>query len=64
MSESIEPPTPAQASTRRARRIPIIWVIPLIAIAIGAWLAWDTVSRRGPTITTSFVSAEGPQARN
>jgi len=62
MSESIEPPTPAQASTRRARRIPIIWVIPLIAIAIGAWLAWDTMSKRGPTITISFVSAEGLQA--
>ena len=54
MSDIIEPPNePApgeppprephpQATTRRARRIPIIWIIPLVAVAIGACLAWDT----------------------
>jgi paraquat-inducible protein B len=40
----------------------VIWAIPLLAIAIGGWLAWDTLSKRGPTITISFVSAEGLQA--
>lgn len=68
MSEIIEPPKEPphpdgpvhpQASTRRARRIPIIWVIPLVAVAIGAWLAWDTLSKKGPKITVSFESAEG-----
>jgi paraquat-inducible protein B len=39
-----------------------MWLIPLLAIAIGAWLAWDTLSKRGPTITLSFESAEGLQA--
>jgi paraquat-inducible protein B len=34
-------------------------VIPLAAIAIGAWLAWDTYSKRGPVITVSFETAEG-----
>ncbi len=47
------------ALMRRRRRIPIIWIIPVLAIAIGAWLAWDTVSSQGPTITIQFQSAEG-----
>ena len=42
--------------------MPVIWVIPLVAIAIGAWLAWDTLSKEGPTITVIFESAEGLQA--
>src|SRR5215467_6938918 len=37
-------------------------MIPVVAIAIGAWLAWDTISKRGPTITISFETAEGLQA--
>lgn len=53
---------PATASVRRSRRVSVIWIIPAIAILIGIWLAWDTLSREGPTITISFVSAEGLQA--
>jgi paraquat-inducible protein B len=37
-------------------------VIPLVAIAIGAWLAWDTWSKEGPTIRISFDTGEGLQA--
>jgi paraquat-inducible protein B len=51
-----------RARTRRSRRISIIWVIPLVAVAIGAWLAWDTLSKEGPTIRISFDTAEGLQA--
>src|SRR5438552_4494447 len=51
-----------RATTRRSRRISIIWVIPLVAVAIGAWLAWDTLSKEGPTIKISFDSGEGLQA--
>ena len=39
-----------------------MWLIPLVAIAIGGWLAWDTLSKEGPTITLSFETAEGLQA--
>jgi paraquat-inducible protein B len=51
-----------QATTRRSRRFSIIWIIPLVAVAIGAWLAWDTLSKEGPTIKISFESGEGLQA--
>ena len=62
MSDSVPPPNIAHASVRRTRRVSAMWVIPLIAIAIGGWLAWDTLSKRGPTITLSFEDAEGLQA--
>lgn len=39
-----------------------MWLIPLLAVAVGGWLAWDTLSKRGPTITLSFEDAEGLQA--
>ena len=52
----------ARASTRRSRRPSVIWLLPVVAVAIGAWLAWDTLSREGPTITISFETAEGLQA--
>jgi paraquat-inducible protein B len=61
MTNISEPPVLAQATTRRSRRLSVIWVIPLVAVAIGAWLAWDTLSKEGPTITVTFDSAEGLQ---
>jgi paraquat-inducible protein B len=51
-----------QAATRRSRRLSIIWIVPLVAVAIGAWLAWDTLSKEGPTIKITFESGEGLQA--
>src|SRR6516165_6733255 len=51
-----------RARTGRSRRISVIWIIPLVAVAIGAWLAWDTWSKEGPTIRISFDSGEGLQA--
>lgn len=62
MSDTISPPTRHTARTRRSRRVPVIWLIPIMAVAIGAWLAWDTLSKEGPTITITFDSAEGLQA--
>ena len=50
------------ADKRQARRIPLVWIVPLVTALIGAWLAWDTFSKRGPTITIAFESAGGLQA--
>src|SRR5215469_2891259 len=61
MSNLAEQRVLPQAVARRSRRFSIIWIVPLVAVAIGAWLAWDTLSKEGPTITISFDSAEGLQ---
>src|ERR1700745_1491278 len=50
-----------QASVRRRRRLPVMWVLPIIPVLIGAWLAWDTLSKEGPRIVVSFEDAEGLQ---
>jgi paraquat-inducible protein B len=62
MTNLAEQRTLPQAATRRSRRFSIIWIVPLVAVAIGAWLAWDTLSKEGPTIKISFDSGEGLQA--
>jgi len=62
MSNFAEQRTVPRATTRRSRRVSIIWIVPLAAVAIGGWLAWDTLSKEGPTIKISFESGEGLQA--
>jgi paraquat-inducible protein B len=44
------------------RRPSIVWLIPLVAALIGAFVAWRTFSERGPAITITMESAEGLEA--
>jgi paraquat-inducible protein B len=53
-------PPPVSTVSRR-RHVSVIWIIPIIAVGIGIWLAWDTLSKEGPTIKVTFDSAEGLQ---
>jgi paraquat-inducible protein B len=41
------------------RRLGLVWLIPIVAGAIGAYLAYDAISSRGPTITIAFETANG-----
>jgi paraquat-inducible protein B len=40
-------------------RIPIVWAIPIVAALVAAFLAWNTWSQLGPTITITFDAASG-----
>jgi paraquat-inducible protein B len=62
MEELTSAPVVGRASVRAARRLSVIWIIPVVAVAVGLWLAWNTLSKEGPTITISFEGAEGLQA--
>ncbi len=53
-------PEPIIHST--GRKISLVWVIPLIAVVIGAWLAYQGITEKGPTITIAFDTAEGLEA--
>jgi paraquat-inducible protein B len=44
------------------RRLSLIWAIPVITVIIGVWLAWQTISERGPLVTVIFETAEGLSA--
>lgn len=43
-------------------RISAIWFVPLVAVALGVYLAVDAYLKQGPTITIRFDSAEAIQA--
>ena len=41
------------------QRLPLVWLIPLIALLAGGWLALKALREQGPVVTISFQSAEG-----
>lgn len=61
MDEPESPPALPEPVPRR-RRPSLVWLIPLVAAVIGAWMALKAYSDRGPTITITFQSAEGLEA--
>ncbi len=50
------------AKTRPASNWSAIWVLPLIALLIGGWLAWRAYSDAGIQVELIFASGEGIQA--
>lgn len=62
MASVTQPEAAPVARVSRRRGISLIWLIPIVTVLIGGWLAWDTISKRGPTITIRFESGEGLQA--
>ena len=43
--------------------ISIVWIIPIVAALIGAWVAYKSFSEVGPTIVITFENAEGLDGR-
>lgn len=48
-----------KARRTKARRISSIWLVPVVALAIGVWMAYDTVSSRGALVLLNMTHAEG-----
>jgi paraquat-inducible protein B len=53
---------PEAVVSARKHQISLVWFVPLIAVLIGGWLVYKTLSEKGPTISISFKSAEGLEA--
>ena len=66
MNEPASSPTsgsePPEAIVAKRRGISIVWLIPLVALLIGAFLAYKAYTSQGPTITITFDTAEGLEA--
>ena len=43
----------------RAPRFPLVWVVPLIALAVGGWMVVRELNNRGPEITIEFEDGSG-----
>jgi paraquat-inducible protein B len=61
MSDPIDPAAAAAPVVLvTKRRYPsLVWLIPAVALLIGLWLVYQSLSNRGQTIEISFHSAEG-----
>ncbi len=52
-----------EAEVRTTKRgFSIVWLVPLVALAIGGWLVYKAVSEKGPVVTITFKSADGLEA--
>ena len=51
-----------EAIVSERRRISKIWIVPIIAVLLGAWMVYFTWSNQGPEITIVFKTAEGIEA--
>lgn len=61
------PPAPpdrsvAEPTLRKSRGFSLVWIVPIVAAAVGIWLAVTTVLNRGPLVSVTFVTADGLEA--
>ena len=52
----------APATVRKRGGISLVWIVPLVALIVGGWLAYKAVSEKGPVISITFSTAEGLEA--
>lgn len=49
----------ATAQVKSEKQISTIWIVPLLALVIGAWMLFEYVNNTGPEITLRLPTAEG-----
>lgn len=64
MAEPVPPPAdgalPAPVIVRpRRMRLSLVWIVPIVALLVGAVMIIRTLTQAGPEITITFASAEG-----
>jgi paraquat-inducible protein B len=52
----------AKVVAKKRGRFSFVWIIPIVAALVGAWIGINTYRNQGPTITIVFKSAEGLEA--
>ncbi len=64
MPEEQTPSAAVRTSRALARRhgISAVWIIPIIAAALGVWVAVNRIMNEGPKLTIYFTSADGLEA--
>jgi len=51
-----------ESSIQPRSKFSIVWLVPLVAVLIGAWIAYKAWAEMGPTITIMFKTADGLEA--
>jgi paraquat-inducible protein B len=55
--------TPATPKVSRAPSLPLVWIVPIIALAAGGWMVFREFRHRGPKITIDFLDGAGVEPR-
>ncbi len=50
------------ANVCRTRSISLVWLIPIVAALVGAWLAYKAYTEQGPLVEIAFKTANGVKA--
>jgi paraquat-inducible protein B len=62
MSPEPEQPSAAElphSHVQMRRPLQLIWLIPVVALGVAAYLGWQAISERGPMITLTFRTGDG-----
>jgi paraquat-inducible protein B len=54
------PPTPRIS---RLPALPLVWIVPIVALAVGGWMVVREFRNRGPEITIDFAEGKGVEPR-
>lgn len=46
----------------RSPSLPLVWIVPIVALAVGAWMIFRELRSRGPEITIEFSDGAGMEA--
>ena len=49
----------SRVQLERSRRPSAVWLLPILAALVGAWLVWYAARNEGPTVTIHLPTAEG-----
>lgn len=62
VQENNSQPSAQEAQISTHSKVSKVWLIPLLALAIGSWMVLDTYLNKGPEIVITFADAEGLEA--
>lgn len=55
--------SPATPRISRMPALPLVWIVPIVALAVGGWMVFREFRNRGPEITIEFSEGKGVEAR-
>ena len=55
--------SPATPRVTRLPALPLVWIVPLVALAVGGWMVFREFQNRGPEITIDFAEGKGVEPR-
>ena len=55
-------PTAAAPAIRTRSGLPLVWLVPLVAVLVAIWLIYQSIAETGPLATISFKDASGVEA--